>query len=178
MRPAFLDSRRCRALLPALAPPAAIVAVWVFGLGTEPADVSAGQTPDTLARPAHLDLDLPSRPRVPRDAERAAAARAAELRAGFDLDSPFGDPDRQAREEPEERPEPVERIGLDLTSLMDTPRGAIAIINGRPYRVGDVVDALATVESIDVGTRTVSLTLPDGESVELTLERAGIRRSD
>jgi hypothetical protein len=172
----ILVSDRARTILPALLPPSAILAVWVIGIGNEPTPAAAQHSSASAMEVEPVTLEITARPRPEQSIEQSAQTRAQQLRRRFDFESPFFDP--ATFQEPQEE-EPVRTqlpAHVALTSLMNTPRGAIAVINGTPYRVGDRIDDLATIESIDVIARRVTVTTDRGETVVLELETPSSRR--
>ena len=173
----LLDSDRARAVLPALVPPAAILVAWVLAVGSEPTGASA----DVEAEPveaATIDISAIVRPRPEPSVEHAAQTRAQTLGRRFDFESPFFDPGAHAETEPDSDTPAGLPVEVELTSLMNTSRGAIAIINGNPYREGDRIEDIATIEAIDVAARSVTVVTDSGRTVHLDLASPGLKRSD
>ena len=174
MRLTIPSMQRIANTLPALAPPIAVVALVLFAGGERiPAQDQPSMTPAEM--PAEFSaITVAARPRPTNDAASRAAARTAELTTAFAMASPFG---RIEEHEPAHLetggPAPRPDLRAHLTSLMNTPRGAIAVIDGRPRRVGDRIADAATITAIDLETRTVTAALDGGHEVVLTLAQPG-----
>lgn len=61
--------------------------------------------------------------------------------------------------------------GIALTSVMKTPGGAVAVIQGKLYRSGDRVTPEWTVSAIDDKARTAELTHTNGDRRTLAIEK-------
>lgn len=173
------NAQRTRLAIPALAPTIALAALWLFALQSDPPPTNAqveqnAQTP--TFDPANLAIN--ARPRAVPGIEKAAARRADELAFQSDVPSPFFNPnqnDETQTEYVDEYDAPM-KLDVTLSSLMSTTRGPIAVIDGRPYRVGDRVADAAIITAINVQDRTVTLSLDDDTTWTLTLQTAGADR--
>lgn len=68
-----------------------------------------------------------------------------------------------------EQPKPAEIPAFELQAIMNSASGDKAVINGRPYLVGQSVEKAGwTVRSIDVGSRSVVL-VENGGAREITI---------
>ncbi|MEM9372405.1 MAG: hypothetical protein AAGA55_02065 [Planctomycetota bacterium] len=67
--------------------------------------------------------------------------------------------------------EPPPSIDARLTAVMPSSRTPLAVINGKPHRIGDAVTPTWTLVSIDGKARTVTLRNSNGQTVTIALSR-------
>lgn len=74
-------------------------------------------------------------------------------------------------------PDPEPRTGqpetgqIRLTAVMPSARTPLAVINGRPRRIGDRIDSVWTLTAIDGDARTVTIRSSTGQERTVTLSR-------
>jgi len=91
------------------------------------------------------------------------------------LDHPIAPPPvvQQAAHEPDPEPAPATTpavdplAGLKLSGILGNETGGLAAINGRVYRVGDVVRPGLKLKLIDARTNTVTFSQDDGSELKL-----------
>jgi hypothetical protein len=129
------------------------VAASILGDGTAGA-VSAATEPETIALLAPGDVAPGSA------AEIAAARRVRELALLPMGPSPLYYEPRRVAPAPAPAPSPPAASGPEIivSMVMASKSGSIALINGRPCRVGDAIEGGAwTIIAIDVADRKVEL---------------------
>ncbi|MDX2115860.1 MAG: hypothetical protein SFZ24_09630 [Planctomycetota bacterium] len=143
------------------------------------ASLTIGPSPATAALPAPAAppaLQAATEPALTPE-QKAALGWIAEQSADVVTRSPMNHPPAIAAEQPAEQApaEPAARPApagqpprFVATTIMAGPRGGVAVINGRVYRVGESPAPGWRVESIDAGSSTVELTGPDGQTATCT----------
>ena len=156
--------------LPALVPPVAVLLLALFGRSAA-SDTGAGATITPADAPVlSVQIQVAARSRPSPEVESRATERTLTLTRSFEMASPFWETRPGAGQSTESTPKNAHGFhDLQLSSLMDAPGGAVAVINGRPYRVGDQVEGLGVIESIEVPMRTTTIKLETGGNVVLSL---------
>lgn len=100
--------------------------------------------------------------------EAAALEWLSEWRPHEQLQSPMNHAEAQPLElpPPEEEPSPapmvLEAPPIEVTSIIASPAGAIATVNGRIVRAGQAISPGWKVREIDAGRRQIIIEGPDG----------------
>ena len=143
-----------------LAPLVIAAAIRVVEPAPLPGPSSASAEQDAEARAASAGRKIKITPE-----QTAAAEHIASLDAGAPVRNLFFYP-RAGEQRIDVAPDPVANPydvapTFEITSIMKTRSGPVALINGRLRRVGDEVAPGWTVQSINDLTRSVTLTGPD-----------------
>jgi hypothetical protein len=168
------DANRALAGIGAFVLPIALVKATAFVLSAGgPAD--AGASPDEATAPVAAPIAGSFAAFAPAWSAEAIAAREHGQALA---DQPFGpSPMVEIAVAPQPQPAPSEVEGepppalplfsVSVQSIMASPQGDMAVVNGRVCRVGDRVDATNwTVDSIDARERTVTFRVEStGESI-------------
>ncbi|HVU63954.1 MAG TPA: hypothetical protein VHC70_08250 [Phycisphaerales bacterium] len=177
-----LDSRSKSKLLwiGTLLTPAIAVQIVRFMIGGGPADASAATTP----APLPITAAAPENARPLSTAQAKAVGWLLSRKQTLGLRSPMDYPDAlpepSAEPPPQERPAPPVATAsgpsrapgsLTITALMSggSPDDSIVSINHKLYHVGDEIVPHWKILGIDVPSRTVTISGPEGQSIELSL---------
>lgn len=157
-------------LLAAIALPAAAVAAVRHALSVEPENAPAPASPRAAGSggddaPAMSVTDAQRRMLALASLPDAQGARSPFYVPRSDADTP--EPDQS---DAMKRPDPREKAP-ELTSIV-TGRETLAVINGKPHRVGDRVADDRTLAEIDAPGGTVTLDSPTRGRLVLRLRRA------
>jgi len=159
----------------AMAAPLLIVGAMVlFNSAAEPrssaAGVQAPPDPETIIRAAMSPLT---------EAQQAVVDFRASIPALGESDSPFPPVDEIAEDildifDPDADVEQIVGIpDFNVSAIMASKAGNIALINGKAHRIGDELEGGWIIKKIDAKTKQVDLTDADGESMTLRLNRPG-----
>ncbi|MHC5023987.1 MAG: hypothetical protein ACYTGG_08755 [Planctomycetota bacterium] len=148
--------------------------VVVKGLGSilaapGPADVAAATIDPVVAEIVH---SAPPTPNWSSD-QLDAAARIVALRSEVFGSNPLFYEPSITSVDPTPAQTPNLTLDVRLQAIFSSPTSVTALINSRPYRVGETIKGTAwLVESIDSGARTAILRHePSGTTRKLTVDR-------
>lgn len=168
-----IQSPRTAGLVAAIAPMAIVAFLALTDTGLNPSSARAGSSAI-----AALEAAGPVAPAKPTAQQLAARERAEELLSRAFEGSPFRAPAQAVVEAPaqaEKQPIAPETPTFTITSIINSPKGAIAVIAGRPRREGDIIEGGWIIAAIDAGTLEVSVTREGSPTFTIPMRSASQR---
>jgi hypothetical protein len=168
-----LRSPRATGLLAGAAAPAILIVLAATDAGVSPESSHAASSVASAVEEGAPAAAVAVRPSV---AQVRALEHSRRLLEAPIAGSPFRTPEsaNATALAPADADEP-EQAAFEVSAIVNSPKGAIAVIEGKPRRVGDAVADGWSVAAIDPVALTVTLSRADGQATMLRMRRPTAR---